>query len=53
MPALPNDASSLRRELSVFLVLTVVLFPLLAVGIVAGYGFLVWIWQMFAGPPGV
>lgn len=41
-----------QQELRAFLLLTVVLFPLLAVGVVAGYGFMVWIWQMFFGPPG-
>ncbi|WP_369823021.1 periplasmic nitrate reductase, NapE protein [Rhizobacter sp. OV335] len=30
----------------------VVIAPVLAVGIVGGYGFIVWIYQMFAGPPG-
>ncbi|WP_202844422.1 periplasmic nitrate reductase, NapE protein [Luteimonas saliphila] len=43
---------SKRRELILFLFITVVLFPLLAVMIVGGYGFAVWIWQMIAGPPG-
>lgn len=42
-----------RRELAVFLFLTLVLAPLLAVLIVAGYGFLVWMYQMIAGPPSV
>ena len=41
-----------RRELLLFLFITVVLFPLLSVMIVGGYGFAVWIYQMFAGPPG-
>ena len=41
-----------RRELLVFLFLTVVLAPMLAVAIVGGYGFMVWIYQLFAGPPG-
>jgi nitrate reductase NapE len=41
-----------RWELRMFLFLTVVLFPLLSVALVGGYGFAVWIWQMFAGPPG-
>ena len=41
-----------KHELRVFLFLTVVLAPLLAIAIVGGYGFLVWIFQMFAGPPG-
>jgi len=40
-----------RRELTLFLFITVVLFPLLSVMIVGGYGFAVWIWQMFNGPP--
>jgi periplasmic nitrate reductase NapE len=42
---------SRRRELLLFLFLTVVLAPLLAVAIVGGFGFMVWIWQIFAGPP--
>jgi nitrate reductase NapE len=36
----------------VFLFLALVLAPLLAVLFVAGYGFVVWIWQMIVGPPG-
>lgn len=43
---------SRRSELALFLFITVVLFPVLAVMIVGGYGFAVWIYQMFAGPPG-
>lgn len=42
-----------RRELAVFVFLTCILAPLLAVIIVAGYGFLVWMYQMIAGPPSV
>lgn len=41
-----------RSELLLFLFITVVLFPLLSVMIVGGYGFAVWISQMlFTGPP--
>jgi nitrate reductase NapE len=40
------------RELAMFLFLTVVLAPVLAVAIVGGYGFIVWILQMIYGPPG-
>jgi nitrate reductase NapE len=40
------------QELRTFLLLSVVLAPVLAVGVVAGYGFLVWMYQLFAGPPG-
>ena len=42
-----------RRELGVFIFLTFVLAPLLAVIIVAGYGFCVWMYQLIAGPPSV
>lgn len=42
-----------RRELQLFLFLTVVLFPVLAVGIIAAYGFIVWMWQLLSGPPGI
>ena len=41
-----------RRELLAFLFLTVVLAPVLAVAVVGGWGFLVWIYQMIYGPPG-
>ncbi len=41
-----------REELRIFLLLTVVLAPVLAVLTVAGYGFLVWMYQLLAGPPG-
>lgn len=46
------DQQRKRAELRAFGFLTVVLFPLLAVAIVAGFGFVVWIWQIFHGPPG-
>jgi len=41
-----------RHELIVFLVLTLLLAPALAVIIVGGYGFGVWMYQIVAGPPG-
>lgn len=47
-----SGASSKRRELTVFLVTTLVVIPGAAVAVVGGYGFLVWIWQMIFGPPG-
>jgi nitrate reductase NapE len=42
-----------RREFAVFFFLTFILAPILAVLIVAGYGFLVWMYQLIAGPPSV
>jgi nitrate reductase NapE len=41
-----------KRELRVFLFVTVVLAPILATVIVGGYGFVIWIYQLIAGPPG-
>ena len=48
----PSEQPSRAQELSLFLLLTVVLAPVLAVAIVGGYGFLVWMYQLIAGPPG-
>ena len=50
----PTDASPSTRteELRSFLFLAVVMAPVLAVVTVAGYGLTVWVYQMFAGPPG-
>jgi len=42
-----------RTEFRLFLLLTVVFIPLLAVATVVTYGFLVWMWQLVMGPPGV
>ena len=39
-------------ELRSFLFLSVVMAPVIAVIIVAGYGFLVWMYKLLAGPPG-
>ena len=39
------------QELKSFLFLSVVMAPILAGAIVAGYGFLVWMYQLIAGPP--
>ena len=47
----PDDLIAKRRERVAFLLLTAVVFPLVTVMIVSTYGLLVWIYQMFAGPP--
>jgi nitrate reductase NapE len=44
--------TSRREELTLFLLIVAVVFPLLAVAVVGGYGFLVWMYQLVAGPPG-
>ncbi len=41
-----------KQELLTFLFLTIVLPPVLAVMLVGGYGFLIWIVQIIVGPPG-
>ena len=41
-----------RAELLAFLTLAVLIWPIAAVGVVGGYGFLVWMFQLVAGPPG-
>lgn len=50
----PSDrtGSQRRRELLTFLVLAFGIWPVVAVGVVGGYGFLVWMFQIVYGPPG-
>lgn len=45
------DRQRKTEEFRTWLFLALVLAPLLAIMVVAGYGFLVWIFQMIAGPP--
>jgi nitrate reductase NapE len=44
---------SRKFELLTFAFLAFGLIPIVSVGVVAAYGFAVWIYQMFAGPPGM
>jgi periplasmic nitrate reductase NapE len=41
-----------RAEWIVFAVIAAFIWPVVAVGVVGGYGFLVWMTQMVLGPPG-
>ncbi|MBB3559988.1 periplasmic nitrate reductase, NapE protein [Sinorhizobium sp. B11] len=41
-----------RRELLTFAVLAFGIWPVVAVGVVGGYGFMVWMYQIVYGPPG-
>jgi len=41
-----------RNELLAFLALAFGIWPIVAVGVVGGYGFVVWMWQLAFGPPG-
>jgi nitrate reductase NapE len=48
-----HEAPSGRlSEILVFLLLAVLIWPFIAVGVVAGWGFLVWMYYLFTGPPG-
>jgi len=49
-----NESASFTKaqELRSFLFLSVVMAPILAVVFVSGYGFVVWMYQLVAGPPG-
>jgi nitrate reductase NapE len=54
MASSPSEAAvpTKRDEVRAFVFLAFVLIPVLSVLFVAGFGFVVWIWQMIAGPPG-
>ncbi|MGO1692059.1 MAG: periplasmic nitrate reductase, NapE protein [Marinobacter sp.] len=43
---------SKAREWQVVFMVTFIILPATAVAVVGGYGFAVWIGQMFFGPPG-
>jgi nitrate reductase NapE len=47
-----SGRSRRRSEVLTFLFLTIFLAPILAVGIVGGTGFVIWMYQLVAGPPG-
>ena len=48
-----DQAPTKSQELRAFLLLSVVMAPVLAVAVVSGYGFMVWMYQLLvAGPPG-
>jgi nitrate reductase NapE len=52
--AVPRDVApvSRREEVLGFVVLAVVIWPIIAIGVVGGFGFLIWMWQIVFGPPG-
>ena len=48
----PEDQQRKTEEWRTWVFFTLIMAPLAAVLIVSGYGFVVWMWQMFiAGPP--
>jgi nitrate reductase NapE len=44
--------STKRAELLTFLILAFGVWPFVAIGVVGGYGFLIWMLQLIFGPPG-
>lgn len=46
------SAATRRQEIAMFLLLAVVIWPILSIAVVGGYGFCVWMYQLIAGPPG-
>src|SRR5262249_42913812 len=44
--------STVRDELIVFLLIVALIWPIATVGVVGGFGFGVWMYQLIAGPPG-
>jgi len=44
--------ASRRAEFFVFAIIVAFIWPVVAVGVVGGYGFLVWMTQLILGPPG-
>jgi nitrate reductase NapE len=51
-PAASLPPSRRRNEIVTFLVLAFGIWPIVAVGVVGAYGFLVWMFQIIFGPPG-
>lgn len=51
MTAPRQDSSTAAQEVGTLLVLIAIIAPLLAVAVVGGYGFIVWMYQLVAGPP--
>lgn len=47
----PSKSIEKKRERRAVIFLTVVLAPVVAVLVVAGFGFAVWMYQLVAGPP--
>lgn len=51
-PCPPVEPGIRRREIAMFLLLAVFIWPVLSIAVVGGYGFIVWMSQLILGPPG-
>jgi nitrate reductase NapE len=47
-----ESATGWRAEFFVFAIIAAFIWPVVAVGVVGGYGFLIWMVQSIMGPPG-
>lgn len=47
-----SSARTARDELIVFAIIVALVWPVMTIGVVGGYGFAVWMYQLVAGPPG-
>jgi nitrate reductase NapE len=52
MPNADSRGGGRAAEFLVFVVLAVLVWPVVAVGVVGGWGFAVWMHQQVYGPPG-
>ncbi len=50
--ARPRNAPGRKHETIAFLFLAFVLFPILSIVLVGGFGFIVWMQHLVFGPPG-
>jgi periplasmic nitrate reductase NapE len=50
--AQPALGTGRRAELFVFAIIAAFIWPVFAVGVVGGFGFLIWMSQLILGPPG-
>lgn len=48
----PAGRRQKRYEILLFIFLAIIFWPVMSIAVVGGYGFLVWMYQLLAGPPG-
>lgn len=51
-PSEPPEKPTKRHETIAFLFLSIVLFPLMSIILVGGFGFIIWMQHLLLGPPG-
>jgi len=51
MPATEQEVPAKKQELTLFLLLTVVVAPVISLSVIGGYGLFIWLSQIIGGPP--